>query len=203
MLPPAAMFDQKGESPSPSRKVAASFSLSWRQCSNKQQWRRRRRVPLWVKSAFSADTGSRAMHCLGQMRRLDLVTPCQVQARLFGPSSAPASESDGRPARSCVVAASPPSKGSCQSQRSWDVVQPAVVPHLPRPNPCTPGASAFASIRVPANRAACRARAAFTRLRIAADGSPSRSSDSFSYSTRGTSIWISIRSSSGPGMRFW
>jgi hypothetical protein len=38
---------------------------------------------------------------------------------------------------------------------------------------------------------------------MAAEGSPSRSSDSFSYSTRGTSMWMSIRSSSGPEIRFW
>ena len=44
---------------------------------------------------------------------------------------------------------------------------------------------------------------AATLSRTAADGSPSRSLLSFSYSTRGTSTWMSIRSSNGPEMRFW
>ena len=35
------------------------------------------------------------------------------------------------------------------------------------------------------------------------EDSPSRSSLSFSYSTRGTSMWMSMRSSNGPEMRFW
>jgi hypothetical protein len=35
------------------------------------------------------------------------------------------------------------------------------------------------------------------------DGSPARSLDSFAYSTRGTSRWMSIRSSNGPDSRFW
>jgi hypothetical protein len=46
------------------------------------------------------------------------------------------------------------------------------------------------------------------RGRMDADDSPNRSSDSFSYSTRGTSMWMlsdqrSARSGSGPEMRFW
>jgi len=49
-----------------------------------------------------------------------------------------------------------------------------------------------------ANRADWRARAASTRARIAADGSPRRSSDNFWNGTRGTSTWMSIRSISGP-----
>ena len=39
--------------------------------------------------------------------------------------------------------------------------------------------------------------------RIAADGSPRRSSLSFWNGTRGTSTWMSMRSSSGPERRFW
>ena len=42
-----------------------------------------------------------------------------------------------------------------------------------------------------------------TRPRTVVLDSPSRSDESFSYSTRGTSIWMSIRSNSGPEMRFW
>ncbi len=54
-----------------------------------------------------------------------------------------------------------------------------------------------------AKRAVWRARAASTRARMAADDSPRRSSDSFWKGTRGTSTWMSIRSSSGPERRFW
>ena len=53
------------------------------------------------------------------------------------------------------------------------------------------------------NRSRCTARAFSTRARTAAGGSPSRSSVSLSYSTRGTSRWMSIRSNSGPEMRRW
>ena len=47
----------------------------------------------------------------------------------------------------------------------------------------------------------CRSRAASTRACTFADGSPKRSSLSFLQSTRGTSMWISMRSSIGPEMR--
>jgi len=55
----------------------------------------------------------------------------------------------------------------------------------------------------PAKRRVWSARAARTRPRTSAERSPSRLSVSFSYSTRGTSTWMSMRSSSGPLMRFW
>jgi len=75
------------ESLSLSWKLAVSCSLSWRPCSNRQQWRRYRLEPLWVTFAAAADTGSPppnapsgSRHCL------------PGRARIFGPSSAPASE---------------------------------------------------------------------------------------------------------------
>ena len=42
-----------------------------------------------------------------------------------------------------------------------------------------------------------------TLSRTMAEGSPCRSEESFSYCTRGTSRWMSMRSSSGPDRRFW
>jgi hypothetical protein len=135
------------ESLLPARKVAVSCSLSWRQCSNRRQWRRYRMEPLHVKSAVSADTESPLPGAPSGSRR------CRQRSRTS-------------------------------------------------PGPI----SALASIRVPSNRAACRARAASTRWRMASEGSPSRSSDSFSStrrvaSTRGTSMWMSIRSNNGPEIR--
>ena len=56
---------------------------------------------------------------------------------------------------------------------------------------------------VPWKRRCCTARAASTLSRIRVELSPTRSSESFSYCTRGTSTWMSMRSSSGPEMRFW
>lgn len=53
--------------------------------------------------------------------------------------------------------------------------------------------SAFVSSPVPAKRFACRSRAPSTLSLIAADASPSRRSDSRSYSTRDTFLWTSIR----------
>jgi hypothetical protein len=55
---------------------------------------------------------------------------------------------------------------------------------------------------VPLKRLVCMARAAATRSRTAWDGSPCRVPDSFSQLARGTSTWMSVRSSSGPEMRF-
>ena len=62
----------------------------------------------------------------------------------------------------------------------------------------------------PLKRLRCTCRAASTRFCSTGvypdgggDGSPSRALLSLSYSTRGTSTWMSMRSSSGPEMRFW
>ena len=63
--------------------------------------------------------------------------------------------------------------------------------------------SALQTNRVPSNRARCSCRASSTRSRTVSDVSPVASDDSFSYSTRGTSTKMSIRSSNGPDMRFW
>ncbi len=63
--------------------------------------------------------------------------------------------------------------------------------------------SALQAMRLPEKRCSCRARDACIRSRSAADGSPVLSAASFSYSTRGTSTKMSMRSSSGPEMRFW
>ena len=51
-------------------------------------------------------------------------------------------------------------------------------------------------------RACCRSRACPTRSRIAAEGSSARSLEMSRYSTDGTSMWRSIRSRSGPEMRW-
>ena len=51
------------------------------------------------------------------------------------------------------------------------------------------------------NRSSWSFLAAFTRSRMAAEGSPASWEDSSSYSTGGTSTWRSIRSSSGPEIR--
>ena len=89
------------------------------------------------------------------------------------------------------------------------LVHRAVVAHLGGSHPGRQGVSALVVRPAPwpsftlANRADCRAHAASTRARIAADGSPRRSSLSFWKGTRGTSTWMSIRSSSGPESRFW
>jgi hypothetical protein len=68
--------------------------------------------------------------------------------------------------------------------------------HLGGAHTCTCAASAGVSaldIRPePSKRWRWRSRAASTRDWMAAEGSPRRSSDSFSYSTRGTSMWMSI-----------
>jgi hypothetical protein len=55
---------------------------------------------------------------------------------------------------------------------------------------------------VPAKHSRRMARVASTRSRTVALGSPVRLSLSLSKGTRGTSTWISIRSSSGPDIFF-
>jgi len=52
-------------------------------------------------------------------------------------------------------------------------------------------------------RACGSLRAYSTRARMFDDGSLSRLPESLSKSTRGTSTWMSMRSSTGPLMRFW
>ena len=53
------------------------------------------------------------------------------------------------------------------------------------------------------NRSRWRSRAASTRLRIAALGSPGASPPSSAYGTAGPRKWMSIRSSCGPEIRAW
>jgi hypothetical protein len=63
--------------------------------------------------------------------------------------------------------------------------------------------SALQMTSVPAKRWRWICLAASTRACTTLDFSPRRLSLSFSYSTRGAWMWMSMRSSSGPEIRFW
>jgi hypothetical protein len=128
---------------------------------------------------------------LRQMRRLDLVTagqvrnrPRQLQDAVVGSGAHVQLFHCRRLARRARQALADPCLVGTSSSRQMSRTSPGLTPAFP-------GASALASIRVPSNRAACQALAVSTRARTAADGSPSQSSDGFSYSTRGTSMWMS------------
>ncbi|MBN1316673.1 MAG: hypothetical protein JXA42_14440 [Anaerolineales bacterium] len=79
------------------------------------------------------------------------------------------------------------------------LVQPAELVDISRARTCA-GAVPWCRGCRPGWRSRWRWRAASTRARIAAEGSSLRSSASLSYSTRGTSMWMSMRFSSGPSV---
>ena len=85
-------------------------------------------------------------------------------------------------------------------QGAAGIVQGAELAHLGRAHVGVAGSCAPGLL---AKRSRCTCRAFSTRAWIAAEGSPRRWLLSLSYSTRGTSMWMSMRSSSGPEMRFW
>jgi len=155
-----------------------------------------------VSLASSADTGSPPPNALSRSAR------CRPGRQ----SSTPTSGCDDTPLRSSATAAHLHLRRKCRCRRLQQAlarrIDLAEIPHLRRPHTCTCAASAGVSalqVRlVPSKRRNCdrrESRAAATRPRIAADGSPSRSSDSFSYSTRGTSTRSACRSGPAAGRR--
>jgi hypothetical protein len=128
----------------------------------------------------SAVEGAGAHPQLGHGRTQPRLTDGEMQAQALASSARRAMLAHLGGAHTCICAAS-----SCRRDKaSADVSALQSSVSLPLVSPITP-----------AKRSRCPSRASSTRSRMAALGSPSRSSASLSYSTRGTSTWMSTSQS--------
>jgi hypothetical protein len=154
-------------------------------------------------------------------RRLELLTCC-LQIRRSPVHSGPASSNlpistprivqrfQQRPRSSVGLAtglATMDRTPACAESPIWRTAAPSSDSVAPSRAACWRSSfgpmSAFVSSTVPAKHCAWISRARPTRSLMASEHSPGRRSDNCSWGMRGTSRWMSMRSSSGPLIRLW
>ena len=144
----------------------------------------------WTSTAFAEGAPSHLpprpiLYRLGDMRRLDLLAAglvgdgaCQLEHAVIGPRAQMQLLHTRTCAASAGVAALVRFRPPSSTWQNWRISAGPI--------------SALPAMAVPSKRRRWISRAASTRARTTALGSPNRSSDSFSYLTAGTSTWMSI-----------